>query len=126
MGVLEKVDKLRRGGREADIWSGRWTWVGKWLENDRKSGCEEREDVHFHYIGPSNGGLCEKLGFSDFGGSVGTETAFSSWRDVPQRLGRAPVPVGRAPETVGHAPVPVGRAPETGAVFRWLQVEWGF
>ena len=56
---------------------------GKWSENDRKSGCGERKDVHFHYIGSANGGLCEKLGFSDFGGSVGTETAFSSWRHDP-------------------------------------------
>ena len=56
---------------------------GKWSENDRKSGCAERKDVHFHYIGSANGGLCEKLGFTDFGGSVGTETAFSSWRHDP-------------------------------------------
>ena len=65
----------------------------KWSENDRKSGCAERKDVHFHYIGSANGGLCEKLGFTDFGGSVGTETAFSSWRDGPWAPG-PPGPLG--------------------------------
>ena len=65
----------------------------KWSENDRKSGCAERKDLHFHYIGLANGGLCEKLGFTDFGGSVGTETAFSSWRDGPW----APEAAGRRP-----------------------------
>ena len=85
----------------------------KWSENDRKSGCGERKDLHFHYIGSANGGLCEKLGFTDFGGSVGTETAFSSWRDGPWAPGPPgpPGPLGPLGPLGPWAPEAAGRRP---------------